>query len=91
MAAIALQMPRSLRQPIRAPARHLCALLAMLSQLLWPMGARADVEVEVRGVADNIRSNVLAFLSIELYKQAYEEERLYVAADIVRNNVLAFL
>ncbi|MEZ5514849.1 MAG: BamA/TamA family outer membrane protein [Steroidobacteraceae bacterium] len=63
-------MPRSLRQPIRAPARHLCALLAMLSQLLWPMGARADVEVEVRGVADNIRSNVLAFLSIERYKQA---------------------
>ncbi|MEZ5475500.1 MAG: BamA/TamA family outer membrane protein [Steroidobacteraceae bacterium] len=36
----------------------------------WANTARADVEVDVRGVPEEIRSNILAFLSVERYKKA---------------------
>jgi translocation and assembly module TamA len=45
------------------------ALLALaLAQLASP--ANADVQIEVRGVGDNIRANVLAYLSFERYKNS---------------------
>ena len=51
--------PRSLR---RAPGLLLCLLAAPLAQA-------AGVTVEVRGVEDEVRDNVLAYLSFERYRK----------------------
>jgi translocation and assembly module TamA len=51
--------PRSLR---RAPGLLLCLLAAPLAQA-------AGVTVEVRGVEDEVRDNVLAYLSFERYRR----------------------
>jgi len=50
---------RSLR---RAPGLLLCLLA-------WPLAHAASVTVEVRGVSDEVRDNVLAFLSFERYRR----------------------
>src|SRR5678816_1546019 len=51
------------------PRLAVVTLLALaLAQLAAP--ANADVEIEVRGVGENIRANVLAYLSFERYKSS---------------------
>ncbi|MBV9697734.1 MAG: BamA/TamA family outer membrane protein [Gammaproteobacteria bacterium] len=55
--------PRVRRRLWRTPALGLCLLLASLAR-----GANA-VDVEVRGVSDELRDNVLAYLSFERYRK----------------------
>lgn len=59
-------MPRSTLQRRFLRAHSLCALCL----LAWSAAARADVQVDVRGLPEEIRDNVMVFLSVERYKKA---------------------
>ncbi len=60
-------MPRhSVRQPFSFVALACAGMLAALC----PTRTFADVEVSVRGLPDDIEANVLAFLSLERYKNS---------------------
>ena len=48
-------------------AASTCPVLLALVALLWP-AARADIDIQVSGVDESIRRNVLVFLSLERYK-----------------------
>ena len=48
--------------------RHFTLLALLLVQLATP--AQAEVNVEVRGVGEDIRTNILAYLSFERYKKS---------------------
>ncbi|HTY48172.1 MAG TPA: BamA/TamA family outer membrane protein [Steroidobacteraceae bacterium] len=50
------------------PLRAWLALLAAQWCLLWGRPAAAAVDIDVRGVNDQLRSNVLAYLSLARYK-----------------------
>jgi translocation and assembly module TamA len=53
------------------------ALLAMLlAQFAAP--ARAEIEVEVRGVSEDVRANILAYLSFERYKKSDDLSKDFV-------------
>ncbi|HEX6637351.1 MAG TPA: BamA/TamA family outer membrane protein [Steroidobacteraceae bacterium] len=58
----------------RFPAFPLLALL--LAQFAAP--AHAEIKVEVRGVADDVRGNILAYLSFERYKTSDDLSRDFV-------------
>jgi translocation and assembly module TamA len=55
-------LPRGRRSHRRAPALLLCLLAG-------PLAHAAGVTVEVRGVEDEVRDNVLAYLSFERYRK----------------------
>ena len=55
-------LPRGRRSLRRAPGLLLCLLAG-------PLAHAASVSVEVRGVADEVRDNVLAYLSFERYRR----------------------
>jgi translocation and assembly module TamA len=55
-------LPRGRRSLWRAPGLLLCLLAG-------PLAHAASVTVEVRGVADEVRDNVLAFLSFERFRR----------------------
>ena len=55
-------LPRGRRSLRRAPGLLLCLLAG-------PLAHAASVTVEVRGVADEVRDNVLAYLSFERYRR----------------------
>src|SRR3974377_306356 len=55
-------LPRGRRLLRRAPGLLLCLLAG-------PLAHAASVTVEVRGVADEVRDNVLAYLSFERYRR----------------------
>ena len=55
-------LPRGRRSLRRAPGLLLCLLAG-------PLAHAASVTVEVRGVTDEVRDNVLAFLSFERYRR----------------------
>jgi translocation and assembly module TamA len=57
-----LQIKHCPRQPV------VTLLAFVLAQFAAP--ANADVEIEIRGVGENIRANVLAYLSFERYKSS---------------------
>ena len=62
-------MPRTRPRYRRVPALAVC-LLAALAGAVAPRPARAaGVNVEVRGVDETLRANVLAYLSFERYKR----------------------
>jgi translocation and assembly module TamA len=73
-------LPRGRRSLRRAPGLVLCLLAASLAHA-------AGVTVEVRGVADEVRDNVLAYLSFERYRKGGVElnadtvERLHNRVD----------
>jgi len=63
-------LPRARRWHRRGPVLGVCLLFAALATLLAPAPARAaGVNVEVHGVDETLRSNVLAYLSFERYKK----------------------
>jgi translocation and assembly module TamA len=55
-------LPRGRRSLRRAPGLLLCLLVG-------PLAHAASVTVEVRGVSDEVRNNVLAFLSFERFRR----------------------
>ena len=59
--------PRVRRWHVRTPAVLLCLLAARLAQ------AASGVNVEVHGVSDEVRDNVLAYLSFERYVKSGAE------------------
>jgi len=62
--------PRARRRHRRAPAVVMAALATVLAGLTAaPARAAAGVNVEIRGVDETLRSNVLAYLSFERYKK----------------------
>ena len=66
-------MPRTRPRYRRGPALAVC-LLAALGCAVAPGAARAaGVSVEVRGVDETLRANVLAYLSFERYKKGGAE------------------
>ena len=60
-------LPRSRRRHRRTPAVLLCLLAGPLAQ------AATSVEVEIRGVDEELRNNVVAYLSFERYKKGGAE------------------
>jgi translocation and assembly module TamA len=65
-----MTMPRARRRLRRGPALGVCLLAAALLELLAAHPASAaGVNVEVRGVPETLRANVLAYLSFERYKK----------------------
>ena len=65
-----LSMFRARRRLRRRPAPVVCLLVtAVLAALSAPPARAAGVNVEVRGVPDTLRANVLAYLSFERYKK----------------------
>jgi translocation and assembly module TamA len=58
--------PRACRWHRRAPAVLLCLLA-------WRVAAAAGVSVEVHGVDENLKANVLAYLSFERYRKGGAE------------------
>jgi translocation and assembly module TamA len=67
-------MPRARPRHRRGPALAACLLAALACGLLaHPARAAAGVNVEVRGVDEQLRSNVLAYLSFERYKKGGAE------------------
>jgi translocation and assembly module TamA len=60
-------LPRSRRRHRRTPAVLLCLLAAPLAQ------AASSVEVDIRGVDEELRNNVVAYLSFERYKKGGAE------------------
>ncbi len=44
-------------------------LCALLLPLFAPLGAQAAIRINIEGVNDELRSNVLAFLSVERYRE----------------------
>src|SRR5579872_4417500 len=62
--------PRARRRHRRGPVAALAVLGAVLAVLVGaPARAAAGVNVEVRGVDETLRSNVLAYLSFDRYKK----------------------
>lgn len=57
----------------RFPALPLLALLALLAA-----PALAEIKVEVRGVSEDVRANILAYLSFERYKKSDDLSRDFV-------------
>lgn len=57
---------------------HPSRILLLLLALAWPVAGQAAVEVRVAGVEDELRDNVLAFLSLKRYANAQDldEEKL---------------
>jgi translocation and assembly module TamA len=47
-----------------------CRLWLALAYLLWVPPAWANIEIEIRGVDDELRANVLAYLSFERYRKS---------------------
>ena len=65
-----LSMPRARRRLRRRPAPRVCLLVAALLAALCAQPARAaGVNVEVRGVPETLRANVLAYLSFQRYQK----------------------
>lgn len=63
-------MPRARPRHRRGPAAALCLLAGLAAGLAAaPVRAAAGVDVEVRGVDETLRANVLAYLSFERYKK----------------------
>jgi translocation and assembly module TamA len=60
-------LPRARRWQRRAPVLAVCAAVACV--LAAPLAAAPGVNVEVRGVDEQLRANVLAYLSFERYKK----------------------
>ena len=56
--------------PINPCPRFLAATLLALGLAQFAAPASAGVQVEVRGVGEDIRANVLAYLSFERYKNS---------------------
>src|SRR5579863_9661436 len=61
--------PRARRRHRRAPVAAVAAFAVLVSLAAGAAGAAAGVNVEVRGVDETLRSNVLAYLSFERYKK----------------------
>ena len=61
------RLPRARRRHRRAPWLGVCAAIGCL--LAAPLAAAAGVNVEVRGVDEQLRANVLAYLSFERYSK----------------------
>src|SRR5579863_10707379 len=61
--------PRARRRHRRAPVAAVAAFAVLVSLAAGAAGAAAGVNVEVRGVDDTLRANVLAYLSFERYKK----------------------
>jgi translocation and assembly module TamA len=51
-------------------AIRLCRLSLALACLAWVLPARANVDIEIRGVEDELRNNVLAYLSFDRYRKS---------------------
>src|SRR5215469_18390736 len=65
-----IPLPRARRRHRRAPVLGVCLVAAALAAALGPAPASAaGVNVDVRGVDDTLRANVLAYLSFERYKK----------------------
>jgi len=63
-------MPRARRRLRRRPAPPVCLLVVALLAALCAQPARAaGVNVEVRGVPETLRANVLAYLSFQRYQK----------------------
>jgi translocation and assembly module TamA len=60
-------LPRARRRQRRAPVLVACAAVACT--LAAPLAAAPGVNVEVRGVDEQLRANVLAYLSFERYRK----------------------
>src|SRR5213592_2386882 len=56
-------LPQARRRHRRAPVVALCPLVAC------PLAHAAGVKVEIRGVDEELRANVLVYLSFERYKK----------------------
>jgi translocation and assembly module TamA len=61
--------PRARRRRRRGPVAAVAAFAVLLSLAAGAAWAAAGVNVEVRGVNETLRSNVLAYLSFERYKK----------------------
>jgi translocation and assembly module TamA len=61
--------PRARRRHRRGPVAAVAAFAVLLSLAAGAAWAAAGVNVEVRGVDETLRSNVLAYLSFERYKK----------------------
>src|SRR5215469_3656557 len=65
-----IPLPRARRRHRRAPVLGVCLVAAALAAALGPVPAwAAGVNVDVRGVDDTLRANVLAYLSFERFKK----------------------
>jgi translocation and assembly module TamA len=62
-------LPRARRRHRRGPGLAVCLLTACAALLAGAAAHAAGVNVEVRGVDDTLRANVLAYLSFERYKK----------------------
>src|SRR5690349_10515728 len=62
-------MPRARRQLRQVPVLAVCLLAGLAGGLAAAPLRAAGVNVEVRGVNDTVRANVLAYLSFERYKK----------------------
>lgn len=66
-------MPRARPRHRRGPALALCLLAAFACGLVAHPARAAGVNVEVRGVDEKLRANVLAYLSFERYRKGGAE------------------
>jgi translocation and assembly module TamA len=51
-------------------ANRLCRWMLACALLLWLAPAQANIEIEIRGVDDELRENVLAYLSFDRYRKS---------------------
>jgi translocation and assembly module TamA len=51
-------------------ANRLCRIVLTCAALLWLRPAWANIEIEIRGVDDELRANVLAYLSFDRYRKS---------------------